>query len=344
MKKFLINIAAFTSIGVFLLGLTVISYFVFDPFQVLYSYDSYFSNKEVIKLGKNKDFISTTTFVNNINRKKISYDSFLFGNSRSIFYETADWKKHIGGESKCYHFDANGEGLFAISKKIELIKKEGLRLKHVLLFLDYKTLTQTKPATGNHLFVMTPTLLNNENFFNFHITFLRTYLKPKFLMGYLDYKLFKKLRPYMLKGQIFEDNPVEYDVETNEVKFDYFEQLIASNQYYTPERMAVFYQRDSLETEHPAIIGPKQKNILQKIHKIFERDSTDYNIIIHPLYDQKKLSQEDINYLRQLFGENRVFDFSGINDITKDYNNYYEQSHYRPHIARKILDEIYQKQ
>lgn len=341
MKKFLINIVAFSSIGVFLLGIVVCSYVVFDPFQVLYKYDTYLSDNEVVKLGKNKDYISTTTFINNIQQKKIKYDSFIFGNSRSIFYEVDDWKKHIDTSSQCYHFDANGEGIFAISKKIEFIKKKGLVLKNTLLFVDYKTLSQTKPATGNHLFLMTPILLDNKNFINFHITFLRTYLKPKFLMGYLDYKLLKQLRPYMLKGQIFEDNPIKYDLVTNEVQFNYFEQLIEAGKYYTPERMAVFYPRDSGETTQAPVIGDAQKNILTNIHDTFIQDSTIYKIIIHPLYDQKKLSPVDVDYLRTLFGKDNVFDFSGSNAITNDYKNYYENSHYRPHVARQILANIY---
>ena len=70
-------------------------------------------------------------------------------------------------------------------------------------------------------------------------------------------------------------------------------------------------------------------------------NKTNYRIIISPLYNQIKLNNQDLDYLKQLFGKDNVFDFSGINKFTKDYNNYYESSHYRPHIAREIMQLIY---
>lgn len=45
-----------------------------------------------------------------------------------------------------------------------------------------------------------------------------------------------------------------------------------------------------------------------------------------------------------LFGENNIYDFPGVNSITEDYHNYYEDSHYRPCVARFILQTIYQKE
>ena len=59
------------------------------------------------------------------------------------------------------------------------------------------------------------------------------------------------------------------------------------------------------------------------------------------MYDQKKLNIEDLSILNALFGKENVFDFSGINQITNNLYNYYETSHYRPHVAKKIIDEIY---
>ncbi|MEG2479981.1 MAG: hypothetical protein RSA50_06885, partial [Mucinivorans sp.] len=54
-----------------------------------------------------------------------------------------------------------------------------------------------------------------------------------------------------------------------------------------------------------------------------------------------KLSLADKQIIDYIFGQNNVFDFSGINSFTKDYHNYYEDSHYRPHVAKAIIDTIY---
>jgi hypothetical protein len=45
--------------------------------------------------------------------------------------------------------------------------------------------------------------------------------------------------------------------------------------------------------------------------------------------------------LRRIFGAARVFDYSGVNRITADKHNYYEESHFRPQAGREILKDIY---
>ncbi len=45
--------------------------------------------------------------------------------------------------------------------------------------------------------------------------------------------------------------------------------------------------------------------------------------------------------LRSMFDKNKIFDFSGINDITTSKYNYFEREHYRPFIAYRIMDSIY---
>lgn len=59
------------------------------------------------------------------------------------------------------------------------------------------------------------------------------------------------------------------------------------------------------------------------------------------MYDQLKINEEDLEYLKTLFGDVNVFDFSGINKFTNDYKNYYEASHYRPHVTKEIMEKIY---
>ncbi len=59
-------------------------YFVKDPFKVLYHYDSYFPQDGISYVVLNKDYVSTETFVNNYPTHH--YDSYIFGNSRSMYY------------------------------------------------------------------------------------------------------------------------------------------------------------------------------------------------------------------------------------------------------------------
>ena len=81
--------------------------------------------------------------------------------------------------------------------------------------------------------------------------------------------------------------------------------------------------------------------MLQEIFDIFTKHKTNYKVIINPLYDQVKFNNQDLNYLIQLFGKDKVFDFSGVNKFTNDYKNYYETEHYRPTVANEVMKEIY---
>jgi uncharacterized protein YdiU (UPF0061 family) len=143
---------------------------------------------------------------------------------------------------------------------------------------------------------------------------------------------------------LIDDRPKKYDIKTNEIRFETIENLITQGKYYTEERKKGFFQRDTLQKYSPRAIAENQKILLKNIFDIFNKHKTNYKIIINPLYNQIKLNNQDLDYLIQLFGRNNVFDFSGINKFTNDYNNYYEAIHYRPNIAREIMNLIYQNE
>jgi hypothetical protein len=81
--------------------------------------------------------------------------------------------------------------------------------------------------------------------------------------------------------------------------------------------------------------------MLREIRAIFDRHSTDYRIVVSPLYHQVPMNAQDIRMLEEVFSETNVYDFSGVNEFTCDVRNYYETSHYRPTAAREIMCRIY---
>jgi hypothetical protein len=335
MKKFLFKILI-SLIPFFILLLV---YIASDPFKVIRRYDSFYPPGIKGSVGLDKDYVSTTTFDNNYQKEK--YNSFIFGASISFFFQVSDWKKHLDGNSHCYHFDATGESLYAMQKKIAYIDSKNIKIKNALVILDYLTLILNKPRTG-HIYAISPHLENNKNLFSFHFTFLKAFFSPKFLYAYIDYKLSGKVKPYMQKNHLLDDRPIVYDNITNEMQFVYFEELISKGKYYTEERKKLFFQRDTIQTYSPVAIAEDQKRMLQNIFDVFLKHKTNYKIIISPGYNQIKLNTLDLDYLNQLFGRKNVFDFSGINKFTNDYNDYYETMHYRPHVAREIMKVIYE--
>lgn len=333
MKKFIIGLLLFF-IPVEIL---IFTYVLFDPFMVLRSYNS-FQGTEV---GLNKDYISTATFDRYY--KEAHYNSFIFGNSRSVFYQVADWKKHLDPASSCYHFDASGEGLYALVQKVKYIDRKGLQLKNALLVIDHSTLAQYLPKTG-HMSVISPQLVQYNNFISFHAEFIKAFMSLKFMRAYFDFKLSGQVKPYMIADNLIGNTPSENDVLTNEMRFPQFEDQIAKGVFYTEEKRKVFFKRDSIQKVASQVIARPQKLLLQEMVDVFKSQHTGLRIVINPLYDQVKLNPNDLTYLIQLFGEENVFDFSGINAFTEDYTNYYEASHYRPKVSREIMKIIYQRE
>ncbi len=338
MKSFINSLLRFSLAGILFLAISGILYFNYDPFKVLYKYDSYIETNVPL----NRGFISTMTYIKN--KQNYDYNSFIFGNSRALVYRISDWKKVLPNSTVCFHFDAFNESLLGIEKKLDYIVKSGHKIDHALFIIDYFALSQTQLPTG-HLFVMPPELLDNANFFEFHKTFFLAFINPKFLYAYFNYKLSGKPSSNMQKNVLFENLPQSYDVISNELNFDSLENTIHKNEtdYYLRRQHSIFYKQDTtIQKYYPQSIFKQQQIILTHIAQILRNNHTHFKVIINPLYDQIKLNALDKDYLCTLFGTENVFDFSGINSITKNYKNYYEPSHYRPLVAKVIIDSIYQ--
>lgn len=330
-KLFVLLLKFFTPLLVVLL-----LYLWADPFKVIWHYDSFYESHTKVSIPLNKDHVGTANYDNHYATEH--YDSFIFGNSRSVIYKIDEWKKYIAANSKPYHYDAAGETLYGICKKIQYIDGKNEKINNVLLVLDHMILNRDKSLDG-HLFVISPQLTGYKNFTDFHLQFLRTSFSHKFLPGYLEHQITGNVKPYMYAATLNREEFL-YDNLTNEMLL-MVEHEIAAGHFYTEERMKVFYKRDTVQAHAPAVIKENQKKLLAEIVGIFKKQGTKYKIIISPLYDQKKLNASDMAYLKEVFGSDNIADFSGISTITNDYRNYYESSHYRPHVATAILKEAY---
>lgn len=329
MKRFLISIGLFCLPFLILL----IPYLITDPFKVLYHYDMYYKDKKPLGVILNRDYISTSTFRNFYPQEK--FDSYILGNSRSGFYEVADWQTHIGQDTKPFHFDASNETLYGIYKKILYIDNKA-SIKNALIVLDYSTLSQIEPI-NTHIFYISPELENNKNIVGFHVASIRAFFTSEFLIPYFNYKTTGVM------SSPLDERPVYYEHASNEIKFTSLEKEITEGTFYTPEKVTtIFKRKDYTDSVSVPVIKETQYEMLSKIKEVFDRQHTNYKIIINPLYDQIKLNPKDIEILSTIF-DNKVYDFSGKNRITDDYHNYYEASHYRPHVAAEIMRIIYEK-
>ena len=325
-------------LAVLLLPMIIVGiiYVINDPFKTIHHYERYFDDN-VPHVGLNMDYVSTENFVHHNPTQR--YNAFIFGNSRSQYWQTDYWKRYIGKDSRCYHYYGSGESLYSLEKNIRFIHDCGNSIDYALLVLDIDLLSQTKAKTG-HLFITPPRTVAYQNVIRFHATNFAAFLNPIFIYTYIDLLIYNTLKPYMLEKYMVEQ-PVVYHAVSNEIEDRMFDQAIDDKTYYTTERMLCFQGKQYPDSISPQVLFSENIRMLTAIAKILSQHHTQYKIVISPLYNQIKLNSIDLQTLGDIFGHSSIYDFSGKSDITSDYHNYYEESHYRPVIARRLMDSIY---
>ncbi len=332
-KKLIPKLIALSAPLLLLIGV----YCLLDPFKVVHSYTNYYpDNNNFVTI--NKDYVGVEIIKKQLNKYK--YDSFIFGSSRSMFFEAKSWKKYISSD-KIFHFDASGESLHGLSAKIRFMENENIPIKNAVIVLDVEVLKKIDDYP-DYLYIKHP-LLTGSSWLYFHYKHFESFSTFKFIKSYLDYYATHTYKPYM-KDFIMNKRAMIYDSIKNEFYFKEIEGWIEKDPkgYYTYMK-DVFYVRDSIQkTDSQVIVNETQMQMLNSIKDVLSRNRTNYKLIISPLYNEIKMNPKDIIILKTIFDSKNVFDFSGKSEITKVQSNYYENSHYRPNVAKLLLDSIYQ--
>jgi hypothetical protein len=335
MKQLLIRITVFLIPILIVVGV----YGLLDPFKVVRTYSNYKPEGFPLSVPLNQNRVSAGTF--SFYHDSLHYDSFIFGSSRSMFYEVNDWKPYLNKDAVCFHFDASAETLDGVLHKIEFLEREKVKPRNVLFIFD-ADLFRPYTLLNEHLYMEDPIVVGAGRWLPFQSAHFRAFLDRKFMRAFLDYTISGSVKPYMTELNLLDDKPFSYDPLTNEMRYTYFEQLAAKGQYYNEKRMAKFsMKRDTVQHISKPVIDQKAEMKLNRIAAILKKSETDVRVIISPLYNQIKFAQEDLDILKHHFGKNSVYDFSGINALTKSHLGYYEQSHYRPILAKAVLDSVY---
>jgi hypothetical protein len=299
---------------------------------VIYTYKRHYNDP---RISYNWDYNQTDTLMRNY--AEFRYDSFIFGNSRSKAFFTADWKGHIYAKN-VFHYAALAETLYGVDRKIRFIDRQGIHMENCLLVFDASLLAVTWNSTG-HMFIKHPAI-SGESWKEFHLTFFRAFIDPSFFITYLDHKIGGKLHPVDKKKLL--TIGMSYDPVTGDLVLAERDRLIREDEtkYYTDP--ATFYPRDfTVKKYSPPVIKDAQLGFLREIKQILTTRKTHYKVIITPNYDLNYFDRGDLERLIEIFGKENVYDFSGINEYTRDIHNYYENSHFRPLVAKRILNEIY---
>ena len=190
----------------------------------------------------------------------------------------------------------------------------------------------TDPAYRSH-----PRLVG-QSWLGFQADYLVDFFSNRFLIKYVDYAMFGKVRGYM--GGAFNARGFTHDPDTNDEVFSAVDDRIArEGEAYWRRQPDIFVARTGGTA--PLTVLEPQRRLLASMKEVFVRHGTRVRIVVSPMYDQIRLHPDDVETLRALFGADVVLDFSGENPLTADVHNYYENSHYRPAVARQILASLY---
>lgn len=332
MKKVVSYIA---QIGMFLMPflLIIILYISFDPFMVIHEYKD-FNKKSYIP--KNRDYVSTEVFLLNVDKYK--YDSYIFGSSVALFVRPSDWRTILPKGSAVYSFDASRENIIGIWSKIRYIDQKKYSLKNAVLVIDYNYAFE-KLDEDNVLFLKDPRVLHSSRY-KFHYKHFIRIFDFRFIMALIDYEIHKEFKPYMTDYLLNERSFL--DPVTNEfVDFSIEEELRNDSIGYYERRSNKFTEREGVYCEYKQQISSLHITMLNEMKSIFDQHKTVYKIIIAPNYSQISFNKHDLGILEDVFGEENVFDFTGINSISEDKSNFYDPLHFKVYIGKHILDSIY---
>jgi len=312
-------------------ALFIAVYAIMDPFHVIYKMDS-----ESSDFHWNRDVLSSKLFIDNY--EKYKYQSYIFGSSRSLAYSTMDWAPYIK-DTNIFHFDASAESIFGVYTKIKYINNQGGLIKNALIVVDSSLFAQTKDWQ-TMLFCKYYKIAGTSPI-EYQLVFFRSFCSNLFFVKYIDYCLFHVRRPYM--KFVLPDKRKQYffDPIHNNSPFPVVTDLHGMDSINFYNNKNNFPDRPTIPGTSASIIKKDCLDMLEKIKEIFNKDNTHYKIIISPLYDQRVFNKDDLAKLRNVFGSENVYDYSGKNNITENKINYYEISHYKPVVGRTILKEIY---
>lgn len=303
-------------------------YIIDDPFMMYWKYDNLYAYGQR-KICTN-DAYRGIRWMNQFN-DSVHYNCFITGSSRSDFYYVDEWKNYLGEDASCFHFNQSGDNLLGTLQRTQYLYKRFDKIDNILFIMDAEFLEDMKPHKG-HLFRQPWQVTKEWDFFAYNWECIRAFYT-------IEYQ--KQVWGITPKEQML---PFYYIPEYNEVHKVGAEELLDSNPDAYYETLTGFYrlyERTYTDSVSAPVIGAQQRDALEQLHTLLVNGNTDYRIVISPLYNQIALNPQDLICLKEIFGEDKVFDFSGVNEYTNDVSNYYETSHYRPKLCNIILKKIY---
>ena len=238
-KRFAIKFILFT----LPFSLVTISYFVLDPFKVLYKYNDFYTD---FYANVDRDYASSRLFVHQYDTCR--YDSFIFGSSRTLAFPVQDWRTHLAKSAKPYKFDAFSETLTGICSKIIFLDKKNVEIKNALVILCPDVTFDKIQKPERVKAIKDPEVEGEYRYLNFQMTFFSSYLEDYFFVEYLK----KKFVPNKKETEGIHLPDLKVDAITNDLTVLYWERELARGELaFYQKRDSVFYKRSGERKDLP---------------------------------------------------------------------------------------------
>ncbi|MBQ6166974.1 MAG: hypothetical protein IJK41_06060 [Muribaculaceae bacterium] len=312
-------------------------YVVKDPFHVVKPYQGRVYNPgDTIALTINWGHVTIESY--KYFDPEGHFDSFIFGSSLSGYYRIKDWKPYLPADARPFHFNASRETLNGILNKLNYLTSRGVEIKNALIIMEDEMLRR-KPLDSDVLFVQHPATAREVSWWNFHQLYFNAFRRPE-LVGYLLYP--KALTQTVLdKGYATTDitNRIE---NINEGYYAWADSVIAVNpsEFFTPEHIAQ-YSLPLMELPCPPKVNSWVAAMLRDIAHVLKKQGTEYHIIIPPHYGYEAIDSQDLYILEDIFGENRVHDYSHDPELGSQLCHYYDDGHLIAQDCARLIDSAY---
>lgn len=310
-------------------------YIVEDPFMILREYDDYDHPKFVLN---NIGHIGWLKF------KKYNpsrhYDSFILGASCSNSYQSCYWSKYIKGN--IIRLNSNNESLYELVKFTEAIEKQpNQKIKNILIVSDPILLSMDKEETD--LMHTLPTEVSGRMGISLHWEYLKAFFARPFLAAYTKHILLK-ISDETTKVY-FNNNKPSTDKYTNDVLGinEREAEIKLKGEEFYKGRAEQFAGWNTMRRETmPALFGDSQIALFKRVKAVAQRHNTNLKIAIGPNLETGYMNPKDDAILRKIFGDKNVVNYNvpAHKDLEKK-ENFYDKVHYRPHIAKQILRDLY---
>lgn len=333
MKKFLLIVVAFFGIPLLLLfGL----YLWTDPFRTLHAFDMNDVN------SVNREYVSTELYLRN--KTTYHYNAFVFGSSQASGLNTYTWKMYLPDTASTFVFQAWGDNITGVMQKIEWLDANGAKIEHALILMDMPGFFMGQQVKYDALsmqhYALTGTpewLYHAREYYNFiqKPSSWRRNVKLKY-RGYRE-----AITADSITNDWFADNAKNYEAIP---KQDSLSQC-------TEQTRRDFFLRNAYVTEDdvkeaPAVIDESFLPTLLTIKAVLDKQKTDYYVIVTPVYRYTHpfMNTQDLKTLQEVFGEDRVYDFSARIEYTSDYNDFFDPVHFGTRLGWYMLREIYTRE